>query len=44
MAEHKQGTMDIIAQEKTFNGFIKFLTRGAIAVIVVLILLALIGA
>lgn len=44
MAEHKHGTMDIRDQEKTFEGFIRTMTRSAIAIIVVLILLAIIGA
>ncbi|MEC7761440.1 MAG: aa3-type cytochrome c oxidase subunit IV [Pseudomonadota bacterium] len=44
MAEHKQGSMDITVQEKTFEGFIKFAIRSVIAIIVVLILLAIVGA
>lgn len=44
MAEHKHGEMDITVQEKTFEGFIKMTQRTVIAIIVVLILLALIGA
>ncbi|MZR11923.1 aa3-type cytochrome c oxidase subunit IV [Maritimibacter sp. DP07] len=44
MAEHKQGSMDISVQEKTFEGFIKITIRSVIAIIVVLILLAIIGA
>jgi len=44
MADHKIGEMDITVQEKTFDGFIKWVTRGSIVVIVLLILLALIGA
>lgn len=44
MAEHEHGTMDYRDQEKTFEGFVKFVTRSVIAIIVVLILLALIGA
>lgn len=43
MSEHTQGSMDIKAQEDTFNGFMKFMTRGAIAVIVFLILLAMVN-
>lgn len=41
MAEHEHGTMDISEQERVFAGFLKFATRTAIAVIVVLVLLAL---
>ncbi|MAM63605.1 aa3-type cytochrome c oxidase subunit IV [Maritimibacter sp. UBA3975] len=44
MAEHKQGSMDISVQEKTFEGFIKFSVRSVVAIIVVLILLAIVGA
>ncbi|MBV7379749.1 aa3-type cytochrome c oxidase subunit IV [Maritimibacter dapengensis] len=44
MAEHKHGTMDIQVQEKTFDGFVKFTVRSVIAIIVVLILLAIVGA
>lgn len=44
MAEHKHGTMDIREHEKTFDGFIKVMVRSAIAIIVVLVLLALVGA
>ena len=43
MAEHKHGTMDITVQEKTFASFVTFVTRGAIVIIVALVLLALIN-
>jgi hypothetical protein len=43
MAEHKHGSMDITEQEKTFDGFVKWVTRTAVACIVALILLALIN-
>jgi hypothetical protein len=43
MGEHKHGSMDISAQEKTFEGFIKMVTRGAILTIAVLIFLALVN-
>lgn len=43
MAEHKIGSMDITTQEKTYDGFVKFVARGAIACIVVLVLLALVN-
>ncbi|WP_226782005.1 aa3-type cytochrome c oxidase subunit IV [Oceaniglobus trochenteri] len=43
MAEHKPGSMNIEAQEKTFAGFITFVTRASIAIIVVLILLAMLN-
>lgn len=44
MAEHKQGDMDITEQERTFAGFMTVITRGAILIIIALILLALINA
>ena len=44
MAEHKHGEMDTSVQEATFNGFMNWVTKGSIAIIVLLILLALIGA
>lgn len=44
MAEHEPGTMNITTQERTFAGFIRFMTWAAIAAIVVLIFLALAGA
>ncbi len=44
MADHKHGEMDIKVQEKTFDGFIKMVTRSTIVIIVALIFLALIGA
>ncbi|MDE0852579.1 aa3-type cytochrome c oxidase subunit IV [Yoonia sp.] len=43
MADHKIGEMDVTVQEKTFDGFIKMVTRGSIVIIAFLILLALIG-
>ncbi|MBO6852911.1 MAG: aa3-type cytochrome c oxidase subunit IV [Marivivens sp.] len=44
MADHKHGEMDISVQEKTFDGFMKFTTRGVVVIIVALILLALVNA
>lgn len=44
MAEHKPGTMDISEKEKTFSGFIKTVTRIAMGIFVLLILLALVNA
>ena len=44
MAEHKQGSMDIRAQEKTFAGFIKMVTWGAAICIGILIFMALVNA
>ncbi|MDW4549641.1 aa3-type cytochrome c oxidase subunit IV [Defluviimonas sp. D31] len=44
MAEHKPGTMDIRTQEKTFDGFVRFVTWGAVISILVLVFLALANA
>lgn len=44
MAEHKHGSMDISAQEKTFAGFIRMVTWGAVISIVILIFMALVNA
>lgn len=41
MAEHKHGEMDISTQEKTFEGFMRWVTNGAIVCILVLIFLAI---
>ncbi|ARE82343.1 Cytochrome c oxidase subunit 4 [Roseovarius sp. EC-HK134] len=40
MAEHKHGEMNIDVQEKTFDGFIKWVTYVAIACIVLLLFIA----
>lgn len=44
MAEHKQGSMDIREQEKTFAGFIRLSIWGAVITVVVLIVMALANA
>lgn len=44
MADHEQGKMDIRVQEKTFAGFIRLSTWGAIISIAVLIFMALTNA
>ncbi|OHC57757.1 MAG: cytochrome C oxidase subunit IV [Rhodobacterales bacterium RIFCSPHIGHO2_02_FULL_62_130] len=44
MAEHKQGSMDIRTQEKTFAGFVRLSTWGAIISVAVLIFMALANA
>ncbi len=41
MADHKHGSMDTKVQEKTFDGFIGMMTKGAIACIAVLVFMAL---
>lgn len=44
MAEHKPGSMDITVQEKTFAGFIRMVTWGAVISICILIFMALVNA
>ena len=44
MAEHKPGSMDTRVQEKTFHGFIRMATWGAIISVAVLIFMALANA
>jgi len=44
MAEYKHGSMDISGQQKTFDGFMWFVSRGTILSILVLIFLALVNA
>ena len=41
MAEHKLGTMDITAQEKTFEGFTSFVAKALISILVLLVLMAI---
>ncbi|PIE12283.1 MAG: aa3-type cytochrome c oxidase subunit IV [Rhodobacterales bacterium] len=44
MADHKQGEMDVTVQQQTFDGFMKFMTRGSIVCILILIFMALVNA
>lgn len=44
MAEHKQGTMDTKAQEKTFAGFVTFTKWAVIVILGILIFMALVNA
>ena len=43
MAEHKHGSMDTSVHEKTFDGFVKFVSRSVVIILVFLVLLALIN-
>ena len=43
MAEHKHGEMDISVQEKTFDGFMKYVTWGAIVSIALLVFAGLVN-
>ena len=42
--KHEHGDMDIEVQEKTFEGFVKFVTWGVAGIALFLIFLALVGA
>ena len=44
MAEHEPGSMDIRVQEKTFDGFVRMATWGAIISVGILIFMALANA
>jgi len=41
MAEHKHGDMDIKAQTEMFDGFMTFVTRTVIGILVLLVLMAI---
>ena len=43
MAEHKQGSMDITEQEKTFEGFMSWTVKTGIAILVISVFLALVA-
>ena len=43
MAEHEHGKMDISTQEKTFDGFMRTVTWGAVISIGVLIFIGLVN-
>ena len=41
MAEHKHGEMDIKDHEATFNGFMTFVTRAVIVILLLVIWMAI---
>lgn len=43
MAEHKHGSMNIEVQENTFNGFVTFVSRAVVVIILILIFMALVN-
>lgn len=43
MSDHKHGEMDTSVQEKTFEGFMKYVTWGAIVSIGLLVFIALVN-
>ncbi len=44
MSEHKHGDMNTEVQEKTFEGFVTFMTRSTIVIILLLLFIALVNA
>jgi len=40
MAEHEHGSMDTKVQQKTFDGFVTFVTRATIVIIGILLFMA----
>lgn len=40
MAEHKHGEMDIEVQQKTFDGFMKWVVYSSVGIIVLLLFIA----
>jgi Bacterial aa3 type cytochrome c oxidase subunit IV len=44
MADHDHGSMDIHVHEKTFDGFITFVTRAVIVIVVLVVFMALVNA
>lgn len=43
MAANKHGEMNTFVQEKTFEGFIKFVTRTVIVIALILLFMAAVG-
>lgn len=43
MADHEQGSMDIVEQEKTFDGFLKFVGYGLLGATTFVFLLYLVN-
>ena len=41
---HEPGTMDITAQERAFEGFMRWVVNSVIAILVILVFLAFVGA
>ncbi len=41
MADHEHGSMDSSTQEKTFDGFMTWVTRTTIVILVILVLMAM---
>jgi hypothetical protein len=44
MADHEPGSMNITTQERTFAGFVRFVTWNVVIILLVLIFIALVNA
>ncbi len=44
MDDHKPGSMDITAQERTFESFMRFVSYAAALIVAVLVFMALVNA
>tara|TARA_R110002094_G_scaffold140422_3_gene131384 strand:+ start:1352 stop:1486 length:135 start_codon:yes stop_codon:yes gene_type:complete len=40
MAEHEHGSMNVEGQQKTFDGFISFVTKSTIVIVAILVIMA----
>jgi len=43
MSDYKHGEMDTSVQEKTFDGFMSMVTKGAVAIVLLLVFIALVN-
>ncbi|MEM1130532.1 MAG: aa3-type cytochrome c oxidase subunit IV [Pseudomonadota bacterium] len=43
MSDHQLGEMDVEVQEKTFEGFVKFVSYSVVAIILLLIFIGLVN-
>lgn len=41
MADHEHGSMDIDVQEKTFDGFMSFVSKSVVVILFILIVMAI---
>lgn len=41
MADHEHGSMNIEVQEKTYEGFMSFVTKSVIVILLVLVVMAI---
>jgi len=41
MADHEHGSMDTTSQQKTFDGFMSFVTKSVIVILAILVFMAI---